>query len=395
MPTRERIYYLLNAYTSKTATAAEEAELMDWIMEAQEDDALKNYMLEVWGSYQPGEHRNKVDWDGMFNTIMQEEKVIPITRVPKRILWMWVAAAVAILLVISIGGYFYFNHQPSKEIASSGTPATGIHDIAAPSGNKAILTLADGRVIELDSAGQGALALQGAVHIEKTADGQIIYKGDATEIKMNTLSVPRGSMPVQLVLADGSKVWLNASSSITYPTAFAGNDRKVSMTGEAYFEIAHDASKPFFVSKGDVNVRVLGTHFNVNAYNNEAELKVTLLQGSVNVSIGQKSAILKPGEQAEVGGDGDLQTTSNVNIEEVMAWKNGKFYFEKATIHDVMNQISRWYDVDVEYKGNISEHFGGTISKNVDASKVFEMLEFTGGVEFRVEGRKVIVMPKN
>lgn len=390
MPTRERIYYLLNAYTSKTATAAEEAELMDWIMEAQEDDALKNYMLEVWSSYQPGEHRNKVEWDSMFESMMQQEKVIPITAPKSRLSWSRIAAAVAVVLLLSAGGYYYFSKNTSKEIAKNST-APAVNDIAAPSTNKAVLTLADGSVIELDSAGNGALAIQGNVSIEKTSNGQIIYKGDASEIKMNTLSVPRGSMPVQLVLADGSHVWLNASSSITYPTSFAGSDRKVSMTGEAYFEIAHDASKPFFVSKGDMSVRVLGTHFNVNAYDDEGEMKVTLLQGSVNVSAGAKSAVLKPGEQAEVGGDGDLETTSNVNLEEVMAWKNGLFSFKDASIQTIMKQLSKWYDIEVIYEGNAPDtKFTGDIGRLLSLNQVLTVLGETR-IHYRLIGRKLII----
>lgn len=394
MPTQERIFYLLNAYTSKTATAAEEAELMNWMVEAQEDDALKAFIQHTWDSFQPAAHTNKIDWNGMFESMMHQEKVIPMKGARKKITWGRIAAAATVLIMLSIGGYYYLSNNTGKEIVKNFKPQPTNQDIAAPSAKKAVLTLADGSVIELDSAGKGALAVQGNVHIEKTADGQIIYKGDASDIRMNTLSVPRGSMPVQLVLADGSKVWLNAASSITYPTAFAGNERRISMAGEAYFEIAHDASKPFFVEKGDMHVRVLGTHFNVNAYEDEREMKVTLLEGSIKITSAGESALLSPGEQAQIPSSGQkLRTTADVNLDEVMAWKNGKFYFEKSSIRDVMNQISRWYDVDVEYRGNVNAHFGGTISKDVDASKVLEMMEFTGGVHFEIEGKKVIVMP--
>jgi ferric-dicitrate binding protein FerR (iron transport regulator) len=192
-----------------------------------------------------------------------------------------------------------------------------------------------------------------------------------------------------MTLSDGSKVWLNAGSSVRFPVAFTGNERKVSITGEAYFEVAHDARKPFIVK--DINrnaeVQVFGTHFNVNAYDDEPTINVTLLEGSVKVN----NTMIKPGQQAQVGNG--VKVASNVDFDEVMAWKNGRFQFEGAGIEEVMRQVARWYDVEVIYENKpLNQHFRGGISREVEASKLFKMLEMTEAVHFRIEGKKVYVI---
>ncbi|HZW69216.1 MAG TPA: FecR domain-containing protein, partial [Hanamia sp.] len=267
----------------------------------------------------------------------------------------------------------------------------------APGGNKAILTLANGSQIILSNAQNGALAQQGNTKVVKLDDGKLAYRQDeitvAPVIEYNTVSTPRGGQ-YQLTLSDGSKVWLNAASAITFPTAFAGKERKVEIKGEAYFEVTHDASKPFEVTVNGMQVAVLGTHFNINAYDDEGNTKTTLLEGSVKVSKGNLHRIIVPGEQAVINNLSDIINVNNdANLDAVIAWKNGKFYFDHSNIRTVMNQISRWYNVDIEYSGNVSKIFGGTISRNVSASNVFRILEATGGVHFKIEGKKVIVEP--
>jgi ferric-dicitrate binding protein FerR (iron transport regulator) len=223
-----------------------------------------------------------------------------------------------------------------------------------------------------------------------------VYNGEAASVvQYNTLTVPRGSKIVELTLTDGTKVVMNAASAITFPTVFAGNERKVAITGEAYFEVAHDKSKPFIVSKGDAQVEVLGTHFNVNAYDDEEAINVTLLEGSVRVTTLSKkqNVILKPGQMARI--TSKLELLPDVNINEVMAWKEGKFRFgEFASIETVMRQLSRWYDVEVQYKGKVSGHIGGTIERAANISQVLHILEMTGIVKFNIQGRKIIVMPR-
>jgi ferric-dicitrate binding protein FerR (iron transport regulator) len=199
-----------------------------------------------------------------------------------------------------------------------------------------------------------------------------------------------------MTLSDGSRVWLNAGSSITYPVAFVGNERKVQINGEGYFEVAHNADKPFVVSKGDVSVTVLGTHFNVNAYDDESDVRVTLLEGSVEVKskVGSgKSKVIKPGEQAKVISNGQLTISKDVDLDEVMAWKNQQFIFERLDLASIMRQLSRWYDIEVNYEGKMpSNKFSGIISRTRNISAVLEMLKGTGDLQFKVDGKIVTVL---
>jgi ferric-dicitrate binding protein FerR (iron transport regulator) len=211
-------------------------------------------------------------------------------------------------------------------------------------------------------------------------------------VDYNTLSNPRGSKVISLTLSDGTRVWLNAGSSLRYPASFASSavNREVKITGEAYFEVAHDASKPFIVSKNDVSVTVLGTHFNVNAYDDESDIKITLLEGSVRVNKGSNTGLLKPGQQAQVSSS--VKVLNNTDVEQVMAWKNGKFSFNGSDIKTVMRELARWYDVNVEYKDEIKETFFVKLDRNTNMSNVFRILQTTGAVHFKIEGKKVTVM---
>jgi transmembrane sensor len=305
--------------------------------------------------------------------------------------WKWAAAAV-VLGAMAIGVYNLASRHISPEVAIIKTTPS-VKDIPAPSLVKATLRLADGREVNLDNAQNGSLAVQGEVKIIKTADGRITYVGKGNETLYNSLINPRGSKVVAISLADGTRVWLNAETTLRYPTAFTGNDRRVEISGEAYFEVAHDASKPFYVTKGGMEVKVLGTHFNVNTYEDGEPAKVTLLEGSVKVVNDGKPLMLTPGQQARMDGF-NMRVLDNVDMDEVMAWKNGKFQFgENTGIETIMNQVARWYNVQVEYKGAISQHFWGTVSRDVNVSQVLHKLESTGGVKFKIEGNKVLVMP--
>lgn len=309
---------------------------------------------------------------------------------------LWMASAAALLIFLSIGFFFFRGEEPQVEVA-----VTQVPDVT-PGTNKAVLTLADGSKIVLDHAGEGVLARQGNIIINKGAEGQLVYDAsnsslntDRATVSYNTISTPRGGQ-YHVILPDGSKVWLNSASSINFPTAFNSDERNVTITGEAYFEVAPSATKRFNVKANGTNVQVLGTHFNVMAYADESSVKTTLLEGSVKVSSGKTVNIIKPGEQAEsVAGRINI---SNANLEEAVAWKNGYFYFKDTDIKTVMRQIARWYDVDVQYKGEIPETvFSGKMYKNVNASKVLEILSYFK-VNFRIEepltpsGRKTIVI---
>jgi ferric-dicitrate binding protein FerR (iron transport regulator) len=304
----------------------------------------------------------------------------------------WKAAvAVAAVLIISISVWFVvLNRRPSDNDKKT----VAVKDIKAPSVSRAMITLADGTKVYLDSVGSGQLAVQGNVQLVKLSDGQIAYQSSdgeiVKELKYNTLSNPRGSKVIDMKLSDGSHVWLNSGSSITYPVAFAGNDRKVTIEGEAYFEVAHDPTKPFIVSKGETSVQVLGTHFNVNAYSDEDDIKVTLLEGSVKVNNGSGNKLLKPGEQALV--DKRIQVLKDVDVDAVIAWQRGMFEFNNADLQMILRQVSRWYDVEIVYeKQTRIGALGGGIARNLPLSEVLKLLE-ANGAKFRLEGKKLIVL---
>lgn len=313
----------------------------------------------------------------------------------------WISIAASFFL-LAFSAYFFLYNKPSGPVSnlekSSKQPL--VNDFV-PGEDKAVLTLADGSVVILDDASNGNIALQGAVQIQKVNEGKLQYQvsGEELETVYNSVSTPKGGK-FQLTLSDGTKVWLNSSSSLKFPVVFNGNERRVELHGEGYFEVTENKRKPFRVDvAGRGEIEVLGTHFNVNAYADEASLNTTLLEGSVKVRVGSSSkpSILVPGEQARIFPNGELRTAGNINLEEVVAWKNGKFHFGESTdLETVMRQIGRWYDVEVEYSGNFSgKHLGGTISRDVNASKVFEMLEMTGIAKFRIVGKTVLVVAQN
>lgn len=304
------------------------------------------------------------------------------------------AAAAAILIVVlsGLGYYVFFKPHPGEVFTvNKSVPPPKNYDIAPPNTGKAVLTLANGSQVLLDSSGNGNIANQGNVNIIKKSNGEIVYKGSASaEVSYNTLSLPKGSKPFRLVLTDGTLVWLNAASSITYPTAFTGVARKVNITGEAYFEVAKNANMPFYVSYSDVLVKVVGTHFNVNTYVNEKEIKVTLLEGAIDVLADGKSNRLGPGQQARVA-DGRMKMLDAVDIKEVMAWKDGQFYFAGSDIKSIMRQIERYYDVQVEYRDNVPYQFVAKISRQVNVSEFLQKLELTNLIHFKIDGKKIIV----
>jgi transmembrane sensor len=376
----------------------EKKALAAWIEESAQDDELKTLIEHSWSAFEVNDRIPADEADRMLTTILQRAKNPKMPAAPvvpvKKYLWRRVAVAASILLVVGLGSYLIFKNKTDKEQVVTATPAK---DIESPGSAKAVITLANGQRVYLDSAANGALASEGNVQIVKDADGKISYSGSATEVVYNTLSNPRGSRVINMTLTDGSRVWLNAGSSITYPVAFAGNERKVTMNGEAYFEIAHNAVKPFKVSKGGTEVAVLGTHFNVNAYDDEPGIKVTLLEGSVKVSTQYPASnilpgyvMLKPGEQALVNGSA-IQLVSP-DLEQVMAWKNGIFQFNDDGIEPVMREIARWYDVEVIYQERPAKTFKGSLDRNMSAANIFRILEETGGVHFKIDGKKITVL---
>lgn len=330
-------------------------------------------------------------------------------------------AAAAVLLAVVCMVWLYTSNRPEKQVAVTKPESKSTIQDIAPGGNRAVLTLADGSTIILDNAHNGLIAEQGKTAINKKQDGELVYnissvqRGGANSPltthhspTYNIVSTPRGGQ-YQLTLPDGSKVWLNAASSLKFPVSFRGAARTVQLTGEAYFEVAHvtmpgnNDRMPFEVEVSNgMKVQVLGTHFNIMAYAEEKETKTTLLQGKVKVVNGEwsmvngqkQAVVLQPGEQAQLAGTGGkLQVQKDANVEEAVAWKNGLFKFEHTDLKTVMRQLARWYDVQVEYAPEVPEkYFTGEISRKLNASEVLSVIEFAG-VHCKIEGKKIKVLP--
>lgn len=286
----------------------------------------------------------------------------------------WVAAAVFLFAIATT--WLLINKNESRK-------STVTADVKAPTANRATIRLANGKTVFLDSVNNGQLATLGQVQLVKLADGKIVYQGDAGEITYNTISNPRGSRVIDMELTDGSHVWLNAGSSMTYPVPFESSTRNVEISGEAYFEVAKNKNKPFIVKTPTDRIEVLGTHFNINSYPDETGVKTTLLEGSVKIG----TVILKPGEQYGLG------KTSVVNTDAVVAWVHGFFQFEHADIRTVMRQLSRWYDLDVRYEGTTTtELFGGEIPRDLTVSKVLNAVSQIG-IHYTLDGKTIVIQP--
>lgn len=304
----------------------------------------------------------------------------------------------AAILVFFIAGLVVFNSRKAKtnsEIVKNNNPA-----VIVPGSNRAILTVSGGKTIVLDATANGLITRTGAGEVLKTQRGQLVYKDKASgtnaaavaEVEYNTLTTPRGG-EYQLILPDGTKVWLDAASSITYPVAFTGNSRRVKLTGQGYFEVAKNKEKPFYVDVNQTEIKVLGTHFNISAYNDDGRNTTTLLEGSVQVTRNNQTAMLKPGQQAVIVNGSDNIAVSEADIAEAMAWKNGYFLFDDDDIRSVMRKVSRWYDVDVDFQRDFSDqHFGGTFYRSKSINELLDHFQKVGNLHFKISGRRIIVM---
>jgi len=387
----ERLNELFHEYYNKTLQDQDREDLMQFIRSASEED-LSRLIMEAGkdlnvAEFSIDEENAELMLQKIFNR--RTAQVRKINRVT--IGWFRIAIAASVIGLLILGGYWLL--KPGLDIESQKSEIAKKEEVKAPETNTAMITLANGQKIYLNNAANGILIQQKGIEIVKMADGKIAYNGTTTDIVYNTLSNPRGSKVIDMTLSDGSRVWLNAGSSVTFPLSFIGNERKVSITGEAYFEVMHDKVRPFYVSKGEIQVKVLGTHFNVNAYEDETVIKVTLLEGSVNVSVKADSLTLQPRQQAIVKQNESLILNKSVDLENVMAWKNGLFSFSRDNIQTVMRQLAKWYDLDVEFQGNITpDQFGGDISRSLPLNEVLEFLK-ASQVNFEVHGKRVIVKP--
>ncbi len=303
--------------------------------------------------------------------------------------WYKYAAASLIILTLSaVTSYFLSSSSKNDNLSKT-------NKNIEPGGNVAYLTLSNGKRIALTELDNGTIVKEAGVEIVKGANGQLIYKlsaveGTTADHMFNTIETPRGGQ-YQILLPDGSKVWLNAASSLKYPTSFTAlKERNVELKGEAYFEVSKNKAKPFIVHSARQDVKVLGTHFNINAYADEPQVKTTLIEGAVCVSATPFKEILKPGQESVLSASG--MQVKEVETEEAIAWKNGEFMFSSEPITAIMRKISRWYNVDVSYQGNLAQmRFTGTVSRYSNVSDVLQMLEMTNKIKFSMQGHQIKV----
>jgi ferric-dicitrate binding protein FerR (iron transport regulator) len=385
----ETIQLLIEKYQSGTISKEELRQLNEWYHSFNDTEAT----IESSDSEQQTGERIKMR---LLRTLQQEKE-----PVRKKYHWWKIPSVAAAALIMAAGLYFLFSSKEKTSRASTEAIHHSVQDEIKPGGNRAILTLANGSRIVLDTASNGMLTDLGGVKIQKLQNGLVAYAiggkpvGNTGEAFYNTISTPRGGQ-YQVTLTDGTKVWLNAASSIRFPILFSGKERRVAITGEAYFEVAKNKNLPFRVEAAGSEVEVLGTHFNVNAYADEPSVKTTLLEGLVTVSVpslkNQSPKFIQPGQQAAVGKDGLIEIKP-ADVEEAVAWKNGRFKFKSTDIRSILRQISRWYDVDVVYDGDINLHFTGQLSRKEPVAAVFKKLELTGAVHFKTQGKTIIVSP--
>lgn len=358
------------------------------------EERLKIIMDENYTSLVPGTAAEQVDWEEMFATITG-------TSTPKKVRPLWavmIPVAAAVLLIASVGILIWGNQGQVKD--SSTAPAAKLKKDIAPGGNRAILKLADGTEIVLDGHATGVLANEGRTKISKTKDGMLLYDASGTDgtessvvaaSNINTLITPSGGQ-YMLILPDRTKVWLNAESAISYPSAFSDAERTVTLTGEAYFEVAKDKQHPFKVKAGAAEVKVLGTHFNIMSYADEGQIQVSLAEGAVRVKLADDTEVLSPGQQALIKAGAQHIILKSVDIDEVTSWKNGLFQFDNTPMEQVMRQIKRWYNVDVVYEGiKPNLYITGMVSRSNNVSKILTLIEETGGVNFEIGDKQIIV----
>ncbi|MCK7553694.1 FecR domain-containing protein [Chitinophaga sedimenti] len=317
----------------------------------------------------------------ILDNVMKTDKPQPVLRVRRLYQWGWAAAAV---LLLAAGGTYWMlaphNNHPQTAAYKS------LKEVK-PGGDGAILTLANGQKVVLDSTADGVIAEQhGAEVVLK--DNEVSYAGTAQETSINTISTPKGKQ-FRVQLPDGSKVWLNAASSIVYPTAFTGSHREVEITGEVYFEIAQNAQQPFRVKFGKRSIDVLGTAFNINAYADEPVAKATLLSGSIRIN---QEKIMTPGQQAVIDNSNDqLTVTNDLDTNDEIAWKNGLFVMRSTDLPALLRQLSRWYDIDIRVQGQLPKReFGGKLTKDMDLAAIMEVLS-AYGIHSRLERGTLII----
>lgn len=415
--TNERIEELISKFMAGDISADEKTELEEWLSSEERPHLFQYVEREEWVRKGIAE-LEKVDVESGYEKFLhkyhqpeehvQEEEIgeeLPV----RRLSWAKIATAVAAVLVISFGSWYFFMRSapaPAEELVTDDTGNRYKNDVT-PGNSTATLQLADGSTIQLDQSTHGLLADEGDATVQKTAADRLEYNTSGTAQKkgkpsFNTITTQAGGQ-YHVVLPDGSRVWLNATSSIRFPLSFTGSERRVAITGEAFFDVAEMKKQgqkiPFIVTINKLSdpsgeVQVLGTRFNINAYNDEPTVKTTLLRGSVRVVPGNRqpmAKVIQPGQQADFRATGPLEITS-VDTTLSIAWREGRFNFQNESIQSIMRQISRWYDVKVNFRDNIDARFVASFPRNIPMSGMLKILEKTGIVRFTIDGKTVTVM---
>jgi transmembrane sensor len=379
MEPEDKYRYLLNKYLADECTESELNELFAYLQKSEANRMLADVLKK---EFHEDEHQNSEVpieiTDRIWNRL--EENITPPVKIRPINYKKWLSVAAAMLIFFSASLFIYRQLYPDT------TNIAQHKQQIVPGGNKAILTLANGTKIVLNEARSGTLVTQGSTLVKKEGDGRLAYDILETpdvddNLSYNTVATPRGGQ-YNIILPDGTNVWLNAESSLRFPTVFNGDHRNVELTGEAYFEVAKDKHKPFTITANAVKVEVLGTHFNVNAYNDESTINTVLLEGRVKVS-SNTTVMLSPGQQAKFNRRLKTIAVGDADIEEAVAWKNGYFMFANEDLHKIMRKVSRWYNVDVVYKDDLADlTFWGNVSRFENVSQVLKTLELTGNRSF-------------
>ncbi len=399
----------LKRFFQNECLPAERKQIVLWLLAPENDFVVRAWMKANWDEISHTEKSSTLDnaeiqqlWLSIQNEIGISENMEPAVATPLfankqgNLKWKsWYKyAAVAVVIAFSSTLYiFKSNHFSAPTTKITKSHKSNYHnDIKAPQNNTSILVLEGGAKIYLDNVKAGLVATQNKISIIKNKEGEITYQGSATDnLVHNTIMVPKGSKIQKVILSDGSAIFLNAGTSITFPIAFTGKERRVSINGEGYFEVAKNKLKPFYVTHNDVQVKVLGTHFNVTAYSDESnDVKVTLLEGSVRVSKGKQQHLLKPGQVLSINSN-KVDVNNDVDTKKMIAWKDEQFYFDGDDIHSIMNQVEMVYNVKVVYEDSIQSSFVAKLSRNESLSSLLQVLELTNVVHFKIDGDIVTV----
>ncbi|WP_222539198.1 FecR family protein [Pedobacter polysacchareus] len=396
----QRFSYLFEQYFKRQGSNAEVKELMQLIHSGEFDGQLKTLIDQHYENFIPHQSPLSAQQENqILNAVLHNKSAASTSEITTPITlklrsgrkrWAWIAIAASVAIVLGTGFFAYDNYTYKKEQEFAA-------NLIGPGSNKARLVLSNGKVILLDTMKNGSQAVEDGVELTKTKDGKLIYrikgKDNGDDKSINTIETPRGGQ-YEVQLPDGTEVWLNAASSLKYSNAFNGKKREVSLTGEAYFEVAHRDNQPFVVHTSQQSVEVLGTHFNVNAYADDENQVTTLLEGRVKTSSKSYSLLLKPGQQSILNLENDRLKIKEADLETVMAWKNGDFIFKDEDLASVMKKVERWYDVEVVFEGVDPKaiKLGGWVSRSKNISAVIKIIEPIAGIKIKIDGRRVTVM---